>query len=233
MELRNGYLAMRACQPEGRRYKIVSRKQGGNLLRATGGAGAGAKDVARVFVKQLAYCIFQTPLGACGIAWGEPSDASAPIAVAFFQLPEESPAMTEARIARKCSARTSSAPPPQIAGLIERIRKHLSGETQDFRDVIIDWDCVDAFSRQVYEVARKVPAGRTTTYGEIAKELGQPGSARAVGQAMGSNPVPLLVPCHRVVAAGGKPGGFSAHGGRKTKAKMLAIEGAMPVQLEF
>jgi methylated-DNA-[protein]-cysteine S-methyltransferase len=196
-------------------------------------ASLAAKDVREIFVKQLGYSMFETPLGVCGIAWGEPRDAGARTAVAFFQLPEESTAMTEARIARKCGARTPSAPLPEIAELIERVRKHLGGEMQDFSDVTIDWDSVDAFSRQVYEAARKIPAGRTTTYGEIAKELGQPGSARAVGQAMGSNPVPLLVPCHRVVAAGGKPGGFSAHGGRKTKARMLAIEGAMPVQLEF
>lgn len=192
-----------------------------------------AKDLREILVKQLGYSMFETPLGVCGIAWGEPGDAGTRVAVAFFQLPEETAAMTEARIARKCGVRTASAPLPEIAELIERVRKHLGGEMQDFSDVTIDWDGVDAFSRQVYEVARKIPAGHTTTYGEIAKELGAPGAARAVGQAMGSNPVPLLVPCHRVVAAGGKPGGFSAHGGRKTKAKMLAIEGAMPVQLEF
>ncbi len=109
----------------------------------------------------------------------------------------------------------------------------MSGDTQDFQDVPIDWDGLEAFSRQVYEFIRRIPAGNTMTYGEIARDLGLPGSARAVGQAMGSNPVPLLIPCHRVLAAGGKSGGFSAHGGRSTKLKMLAIERAMPLQLEF
>src|SRR6266852_150608 len=84
----------------------------------------------------------------------------------------------------------------------------------------------DRFARQVYEAAREIQAGETRTYGELAKALGQPAAARDVGQALARNPIALIIPCHRVVAAGGKPGGFSAHGGRATKARMLAIEGA-------
>jgi O-6-methylguanine DNA methyltransferase len=184
-------------------------------------------------MKKLKYATFETGIGVCGIAWSESHDAREACAVALFQLPEASEALTKARIARKSGATAESKPPAEIAVLIERVRKHLRGEMQDFQDVPIEWDGLEAFSRQVYEFIRRIPAGSTMTYGEIAKELGTPGSARAVGQAMGSNPVPLLIPCHRVLAAGGKSGGFSAHGGRNTKLRMLAIERAVPLQLEF
>jgi len=85
---------------------------------------------------------------------------------------------------------------------------------------------VGPFAQQVYEAARRIPAGQTATYGELAKAVDRPGAARGVGQALGKNPIPLIIPCHRVLAAGGKPGGFSAHGGQATKIRMLAIEGA-------
>jgi methylated-DNA-[protein]-cysteine S-methyltransferase len=85
---------------------------------------------------------------------------------------------------------------------------------------------VPAFHRAVYAVARAIPPGETLTYGEVARRLGDPGSARAVGQALGRNPFAIIVPCHRVVAAGGATGGFSAHGGAATKRRILAIEGA-------
>src|SRR5207237_8117768 len=90
-------------------------------------------------------------------------------------------------------------------------------------------------ARQGSEAAREIPAGQTRTYGEIARALGQPREAQAVGQALGKNPIALIIPCHRVVAAGGKSGGFSAHGGRATKARILAVEGAptAPIQLEL
>ena len=177
-------------------------------------------------MKQGAYCVFETALGWCGIAWRERGDSSAPPAVTCLHLPEATAKMTESRMARHSGARKASAPPPRIAEVIEKIRKHLQGEIQDFRDIAIDLDGADRFARQVYEAAREIPAGETRTYGELAKALGQPGDARDVGQALARNPVALIIPCHRVVAAGGKPGGFSAHGGRATKARMLEIEGA-------
>ena len=93
-------------------------------------------------------------------------------------------------------------------------------------DVAVDLDGAESFARQVYEAARQIPAGQTRTYGEIAKALRE-SDARAVGQALGKNPIPLIIPCHRVLAAGGKTGGFSAPGGRATKARLLAIEGAI------
>jgi O-6-methylguanine DNA methyltransferase len=176
-------------------------------------------------MKQAAYCIFETPLGWCGIAWREGADSPAPPAVTCLQLPEATAKMTESRIAQRSGARKPSAPPPRIAEIIERVCRHFRGEIQDFRDVSVDLAGADSFARQVYEAARNIPAGQTKTYGEIAKELGQPSAARDVGQALARNPIGLIVPCHRVVAAGGKTGGFSARGGPATKTKILALEG--------
>lgn len=102
----------------------------------------------------------------------------------------------------------------------------LSGEPIDLADVVLDMDGVPEFHQRVYGVTRRIPPGETRTYGEIATALGEPGAARAVGQALGRNPFPIVVPCHRVLAAGGKAGGFSAPGGTRTKMKILDIEGA-------
>ena len=177
-------------------------------------------------MKQASYCIFETPLGVCGIAWREPADSAAQPAVLLVQLPEATAQATESRIARKSGSSQPSVPPPDIAEIIGKIRKHLQGKVQDFRDVAVELDGVAPFARQVYEVTQEIPAGQTRTYGEIAKAVGQPAAAQEVGQALSKNPVPIIVPCHRVAAAGGKPGGFSAHGGRTTKFKLLALEGA-------
>lgn len=181
-------------------------------------------------MKNTAYCLFETPLGTCGIAWRESANAGSEPVVTTIQLPETTPQATESRIARKCGSAQPSAPPPLIAGVIEKIRRHLQGKIQDFRAVAVDLDGADPFARQVYEAAREIPAGQTRTYGEIAKAVGQSSAAQEVGQAMARNPVPIIVPCHRVSAAGGKLGGFSAPGGPATKAKLLALEGA-PVNL--
>jgi methylated-DNA-[protein]-cysteine S-methyltransferase len=181
-------------------------------------------------MKKTAYCLFETALGACGIAWREPANSGSPSLVIAIQLPEATPQATESRIARKSGANRASVPPPLIAELIKKIRLHLEGETQDFRGVAVDLDGSGPFFRQVYEATREIPPGQTRTYGEIAKAVGQPAAAQEVGQAMAKNPVPIIVPCHRVSAAGGKLGGFSAPGGPATKAKLLALEGA-PVNL--
>ena len=177
-------------------------------------------------MKKTAYCLFETPLGACGIAWRETADSGSQAVVTAVQLPEATPQATESRIARKAGSDQRSAPPREIATIIEKIRKHLDGEVQDFRGVALDLENVEPFFRQIYEATRQIPPGQTRTYGEIAKAVGQPAAAQEVGQAMAKNPVPILVPCHRVAAAGGKLGGFSAPGGPATKARLLAIEGA-------
>ncbi len=181
------------------------------------------------------YCLFDTPLGRCGIAWRDEGPSVVRPAVMLLQLPEVTTERTAARMARASGAPRPSVPPPPIAEIIERLRKHLEGDAQDLRDIVVDLTGADDFARQVYEAAREIPAGQTRTYGEIARALGQPREAQAVGQALGKNPIALIIPCHRVVAAGGKPGGFSAHGGRATKAGILAVEGAptAPIQLEL
>lgn len=178
------------------------------------------------------YCLFETPLGTCGIAWRERADSASRPVVTAVQLPEATPGATESRIARKSRTNRPGLPPPEIVAVIERIRRHLGGEVQDFRSVAVDLSEVTPFFRQVYEAAREIPPGQTRTYGEIAKAVGQPNAAEEVGQAMARNPAPILIPCHRVAAAGGKPGGFSAYGGRSTKSKLLALEGA-PVNLHL
>lgn len=173
------------------------------------------------------FCLFETPLGSCGIAWVASGDSQTPPAVIAFQLPEATTEMTASRIARNLGVRQSSAPPPYIAEVIEKVCRRLNGHLQDFRDIQVDLAGAGQFARQVYEAARHIPAGETRTYGQLAKAVGQPAAAQAVGQTLGRNPLALIIPCHRVLAAGGKPGGFSAHGGRMTKARLLAIEGAI------
>ena len=117
-------------------------------------------------------------------------------------------------------------PPPVVQAAIDGIVELLSGKPNDLNDVVLDLEGVPEFNRGVYDIARSIPPGKTLTYGDIAKRLGGVELSRDVGQALGHNPCPIVVPCHRVLAAGGKPGGFSANGGVVTKLKMLAIEGA-------
>jgi O-6-methylguanine DNA methyltransferase len=176
-------------------------------------------------MKRAAYCLFETPLGACGLGWTESATCGGTVAVACLQLPETTPKATEQRIAR-ISGGTKTDAPPAIADVVLKISKHLRGELQDFLDVPLDLAGVRAFDRQVYEAALRIPAGETSTYGELAKAVGHPTEARAVGQALARNPIPIIIPCHRVVAAGGRFGGFSAPGALLTKTKLLAIERA-------
>jgi methylated-DNA-[protein]-cysteine S-methyltransferase len=146
------------------------------------------------------------------------------------QLPDRDCAATERRLARRIGG-TAAAPPPWVAALVADVQRYLEGEPVDFTAVAVDLSGLDAYRRQLYETMRGLAWGRTTTYGELARQLGSTGweGARDVGEAMGRNPVPLVIPCHRVLAAGGKLGGFSAPGGAATKAKLLALEG-VPVE---
>lgn len=173
----------------------------------------------------VAYHVFETALGPCGIAWrnGRPSQ---PSPVVCFQLPEETVEQTSLRLAQRSQGEPARRPPADIAALVRRVQRHLQGDSQDFRDVPLDHSAAPPFHRRVYQAARRIASGQTRTYGQLAAAAGQPGAARAVGQALGKNPIALLVPCHRIVAAGGKPGGFSAHGRLTTKARLLAAEGA-------
>ena len=168
------------------------------------------------------YTLFDTAIGRCGIAWGEHG-------LLGVQLPEPSDRATIARLLRHLSApcEPAAAAPPAVQRAIDAVVALLRGETSaDLGGIVLDMDGVPAFHRRVYDVARGIAPGATLTYGDIAARLGEPGAARAVGQALGRNPFAIVVPCHRVLAAGGKMGGFSASGGALTKQRMLAIEGA-------
>ena len=177
-------------------------------------------------MRHSAFWIFETPLGCCGIAWGEALGPNAAWAVTRFQLPEATAGRMEARLSLLTGAGKAAEPPSHICEIVQRVDKHLRGDVRDFRDVPVDLAGAGVFAQQVYEAARQIPAGKTLSYAELAAVVGQPAAARAVGRALGANPIPLIIPCHRVVGAGGKPGGFSAPGGRATKARLLVIEGA-------
>ncbi|HEY3606408.1 MAG TPA: methylated-DNA--[protein]-cysteine S-methyltransferase [Pseudonocardiaceae bacterium] len=165
------------------------------------------------------HAVFDTALGPCGIGWTA-------LGVRTVQLPEGSAEQTAARLQRWYPELPAAVPPATIAAVINDIRALLDGVAVDLSRVELDLDGVPEFDARVYLAARAVLPGEMVTYGELAKRLGQPGAARAVGRALGRNPVPIVVPCHRVVAAGGRTGGFSAGGGVSTKMRMLAIEGA-------
>lgn len=165
------------------------------------------------------FALFDTAIGRCAVVWGAGG-------VAAVQLPEESDGATRARLAQRFAGASEAAPSPAVRRAIDDIGALLRGEARDLSRIELDMAGVPEFHRRVYEVARAIPPGATLSYGEIATRLGSPGSARAVGQALGRNPFALVVPCHRVLAAGGKVGGFSAAGGAATKRRLLAIEGA-------
>lgn len=171
----------------------------------------------------MQFTLFDTALGPVGIGWG-------PLGVLTVQLPEATRSATTARLIRwhPDARETTSGAPAGVQRAIDGIVALLCGEPEDLRDVTLDMSAVPDFDRQVYDVAREVGPGHTTTYGEIAGRLGDPHASREVGQALGRNPFPLVVPCHRVLAAGGRLGGFSARGGVTTKLRLLDIEGAEP-----
>ncbi|HET9472493.1 MAG TPA: methylated-DNA--[protein]-cysteine S-methyltransferase [Steroidobacteraceae bacterium] len=165
------------------------------------------------------FALFDTELGTCGIAW-------TPDGVCAVQLPEATREQTSARLRKRFSSARETMPTPEIAQAIEAIVALLRGEGTALDSIRVDLAGVPQFNRRVYDLARAIPPGRTSTYGEIAVQLGDRTAARLVGQALGQNPVPLIIPCHRVLAAGGKFGGFSANGGVLTKLRLLTIEKA-------
>jgi methylated-DNA-[protein]-cysteine S-methyltransferase len=166
------------------------------------------------------FTLFDTAIGVCGIAWG-------PRGINSVQLPMGSEEKTRARIHQRHGEIGEAEPDPAVQRAIGRIVDLLAGKPDDLSDVVLDLEGVPEFHRGVYEIARTIPPGQTMTYGDIAKRLGGVELSRDVGQALGRNPCPIVVPCHRVLAAGNKPGGFSANGGVVTKLKMLQIEGAL------
>ena len=165
------------------------------------------------------YHVFESAMGFCAIAW---SDAG----IARFQLPMKSAEAASQLMRRRAFGAEAGALPEEVAAVVEAAKRYFAGEDMDFSQVRLDLAGQGALFAQIYGALRRVGWGRTTTYGALAKEVGAGReAARDVGEAMARNPAPLIIPCHRVLAAGGKIGGFSAPGGSKTKARMLELEG--------
>jgi O-6-methylguanine DNA methyltransferase len=165
------------------------------------------------------WTTFSTPLGICGMSWNTQG-------VTSFFLPEASGKSIEKRLKEIAgNAKPLSVPPRWIKELIQKVKTHMKGRSQDFSTVPLYFDGITEFMRSVYQSSQKIPAGKVVTYGELAARIGRPDAIRAVGSALAKNPIPLIVPCHRVIASSGKLGGFSAPGGLKTKAALLELEG--------
>jgi methylated-DNA-[protein]-cysteine S-methyltransferase len=165
------------------------------------------------------FAFFDTAIGRCAIAWGRGG-------IIGVQLAEGSEGATRARVAKRFPDALEATPPTTVKRAIRDVVALLDGKKPDLSSIALDMNGVPDFHRRVYEAARKIPTGITLSYGEVAQRVGAPGAARAVARALGRNPFAVVVPCHRVLAAGGKLGGFSAYGGTDTKARMLEIEGA-------
>lgn len=172
----------------------------------------------------LSWLSFATDMGYCAVAWNARG-------VCRFVLPLATKAQAESQMRLRARGAVQIAEsqigeaPRWIAALVADVQAHLAGDPRSFAAVPVDMTWAEGFGAQVYRECRAIEAGTVLTYGELAARVGQAGAARAVGAAMGRNPVPLIVPCHRVVAADGKTGGFSAPGGAQTKLALLAREG--------
>jgi methylated-DNA-[protein]-cysteine S-methyltransferase len=171
----------------------------------------------RTVMDEQGFALFDTAIGRCGIAWGGRG-------VVGVLLPETHERAIRARVLERFPRAQEGAPPAHVRQALDGITALLRGDAADLSAIALDMDGVPPFHRRVYDVARTIPPGVTLSYGEVAARLGVPGGARAVGQALGRNPFAVVVPCHRVLAAGGKVGGFSANGGITTKLRMLSIE---------
>lgn len=167
------------------------------------------------------FALFKTAIGTAAVAWG-------PRGIIGAQLPEREAAGVRAGMHRRFPEAQESEPPAAVQRVIDDIVALMEGERRDLRDAQLDFERIPEFHRRVYDVARAIAPGEVLTYGQLAEKLGEPGAARAVGQAMGANPFAPIVPCHRVLGANGKTGGFSARGGTETKMRLLTIERAQP-----
>jgi methylated-DNA-[protein]-cysteine S-methyltransferase len=168
---------------------------------------------------ELGFALFDTPIDCCGIVWNGRG-------IAGVQLPETDRRAVRNRVLRRFPGACEAVPPADVRRVVDDIARLLNGEPRDLDYAKIDTAALPDFHRRVYDVARTIPAGSTLSYGEIAERLGDRLLAREVGEALGQNPFPIIVPGHRVLAAGGKMGGFSARGGVRTKLRLLSIVGA-------
>lgn len=165
------------------------------------------------------FCTFETAIGVCGLAWSARG-------LVRVRLPGHYVEANEARAWGRASQGEPGEPPPGIARCIGLLRHYFQGARIVFRDVELDFTGINPFNARIYRVLAEIGYGETTTYGALAKSVGEPDAARAVGVAMSRNPWPVIIPCHRVLASGKRPGGFSAPGGTMTKDRLLALEGA-------
>jgi methylated-DNA-[protein]-cysteine S-methyltransferase len=159
---------------------------------------------------------FETELGWFGLGWTEAGINRA-------LLPGLSREAVESRLTKHGAILAQ--PSEAVTAVMAMVRDYAGGAEVDFGVVPLDLDAVPEFNRRAYELLVEIGWGETTTYGALARQLGDISLSRAVGQAMGTNPIPLIIPCHRVLASDGKPGGFSAPGGAESKLRMLALEG--------
>jgi methylated-DNA-[protein]-cysteine S-methyltransferase len=165
----------------------------------------------------LQFSVFETQVGFCGVLWSQRG-------LRAVLLPEVGVKELRLAILARYPHAAESAPPQVMKRVIARLVSLLESGQGNFDEVELDLEGVTDFQKRVYEEARRIPPGATCSYGELAQRLGKPGAARAVGMALGRNPLPLLIPCHRVLAAGGALGGFTAHGGVALKKRLLVIE---------
>ncbi len=166
------------------------------------------------------YTSFETAIGAIALAWTEKG-------ICLLQLSEETEDKTVALLKKRLPGASKAEPTPIVQKAIKLIKLHLEGSKQDFRGIPVDLSQCTEFSRNVYEATREVTAGQVATYADIANRIGQAAASRAVGRALGSNPVAIIIPCHRVIGKGGNMTGFSAYGGCDTKMRLLSIERAL------
>ncbi len=165
------------------------------------------------------YTLFDTALGCCGVAWSERG-------LRALQLPEADAAAARARLLRRAPDAVEATPPPLVRKAIAGVSGLLGGERIDLSQLPLDLRGIPELHARIYEIVRRIPCGNTLSYGQVAEQLGDRQLARAVGQAMARNPFAPVVPCHRVLGANGRPGGFSARGGLRTKLQLLTIERA-------
>jgi methylated-DNA-[protein]-cysteine S-methyltransferase len=191
------------------------------------------EDIADMEEKGMAvggYALVATAIGDIGLGWSAAG-------LRVLQLPEADRCATERRLAGALARHGEAGvrpadPPPPIRRAIASLGEYCRGIAVDFASVPLDLTGLPTFRQRVYAAARAVAWGRTVSYGELARRIGQHGAARAVGQALGLNPLPIIIPCHRILASGGRIGGFSAYGGAATKQRLLELEGlsgAMPL----
>jgi methylated-DNA-[protein]-cysteine S-methyltransferase len=178
----------------------------------------------------LGYCLVATACGPVGLAWSD-------VGILRAQLPGSDGEATRQLLRRGLQGAVETDPPDWLEATVTRLQRYFTGTPVDLSTSPLDLSGVPEFNRRLYEEMLKLRWGETVTYGELATRVGAAGASQSVGRAMGQNPVPIIIPCHRVLASGNRLGGFSAPGGTRTKLRMLEMEGvwvgAAPGQMAF